>query len=116
MEHSHVPYIVILLRKLSEWKKSSDGKLPEPANDRKAFTDSINSFRQAENADAENVDEALEALGQHVWRPISTGQLIPESTQALFKDASCSTITSKASQSLEIDCLDCRADLHLLII
>lgn len=102
MEYSHIPYIVILLRKLQEWKQSNNGQLPIPSRDRRAFTTSINEFRQTDNADAENVDEALEALGQHVWRPIIAGVEghVPSTVQALFKDDACSNISEKVRQSL----------------
>lgn len=110
MEHSHIPYVVILLRKLQEWKQSHDGHLPIPSKDRKAFTNSINEFRQTDNADAENIDEALEALGQHVWRPISAGDQgkIPSTVQALFKDDACNNISGKVRQNAaSSQCFNC---------
>jgi len=99
MERSHVPFVVILLRKLKDWQDGHEGKLPAPSADRKGFTDSINSFRRAENADDENVEEALGALGQHVWRPISAGTegIIPAHIRALFEDPLCDDLTSKVS-------------------
>lgn len=97
MERSHVPFIVILLRKLHEWKIGHGGELPTPSVDRRAFTDSINAFRQAANGDDENVDEALAAMGQHVWRPISAGQegRVPSGVHELFKDEACDKVTEK---------------------
>jgi amyloid beta precursor protein binding protein 1 len=97
MERSHVPFVVILLRKLQQWMQDHDGELPKPSVDRKAFTDSINAFRQTENSDDENVDEALGALGQHVWRPVSAGTegVVPKDIRALFQDKACENVTSK---------------------
>jgi amyloid beta precursor protein binding protein 1 len=100
MEQSHIPFVVILLRKLQEWKNSHGGELPKPSTDRKAFVDSINAFRQAANSDEENVEEALSALGQHVWRPVAAGEkgIVPPEIKALFEDKACEMITSKVSR------------------
>lgn len=99
MEHSHIPFVVVLLRKLSEWQQSHDGQLPKPSQDRKAFTASINSFRKTDNADAENVDEALTAMSQHVWRPIIAGQdgRVPPEIQKLLQDEACTNLNEKVS-------------------
>lgn len=99
MAKSHIPFVIILLRKLKEWNLSHDGILPEPSKDRKAFTDSINELRKGSDADEENIDEALAALGQHIWRPIANGMhtKIPGEIDSLLKDDACSTISSKSS-------------------
>ncbi|UZJ54857.1 hypothetical protein CBS101457_004177 [Exobasidium rhododendri] len=99
MERSHIPFVVILLRKLQEWKQEHDGNLPVPSQDRKAFTEVINSARQSSSSDDENVEEALAALGQHVWRPAAAGRcgVIPSDVRTLFEDPACESITSKTS-------------------
>lgn len=97
MDHSHIPFVVILLRQLREWKQSHDGTLPKPSKDRKAFQESINAFRKTDNADAENVDEAMAALGQHVWRPITASQAVPPEIQALLQDDTCTRVNDKVS-------------------
>jgi amyloid beta precursor protein binding protein 1 len=101
MEQSHIPFVVILLRKLEEWKQNNAGILPKPSKDRKAFQDLINTFRKTDNADAENVDEAIGALGQHVWRPITLSQdgIVPPETQALLQDEACTNVNEKVSSS-----------------
>lgn len=99
MAKSHIPFVIILLRKLKEWILSHDGNLPQPSKDRKAFTDLINELRKGSDADEENIDEALAALGQHIWRPIANGMQakIPSEIDCLLKDDACSTISSKSS-------------------
>ncbi|PWN37308.1 uncharacterized protein FA14DRAFT_159419 [Meira miltonrushii] len=99
MARSHIPFVIVLLRKLEEWSQTHDGKLPQPSKDRKAFTDSINELRKGSDADEENIDEALAALGQHIWRPIANGleTKIPSEIDSLLKDEACTNISSKST-------------------
>ncbi|MCO5596227.1 hypothetical protein L7F22_050287 [Adiantum nelumboides] len=99
MERSHIPFVIILLRKLKEWRVSHDGSVPQPSKDRKGFVDSINQLRKGSDADEENIDESLAALGQHIWRPIANGleAKIPGEIDSLLKDEACSSISSKST-------------------
>lgn len=97
MAHSHVPFIVLLLRVLADWQASHSNEHPSPSKDRKDFVTSINSLRQAGNLDLENFDEAIAALGQNVWRPISSGRKVPAEIEALFKDPACDMLHSKTT-------------------
>lgn len=111
MDHSHIPFVVILLQKLKEWQQSHDGENPIPSLHRKAFLESINSFRKTDNADAENVDEAIGALGQHVWRPIAAAQDggVPPEIRALLRDEVCTNTNEKVSvpsRVVEKSCVD----------
>ncbi len=99
MERQHVPYLVILLRALEDWKQKvrphrcgstlatriltfppsaleqHEGRLPDPSTaDRKAFIDSVNAFRDPSDADAENIEEAAAAINNHVFRPIRSAK------------------------------------------
>lgn len=73
------------------------GSLPTPSSDRKTFADKINALRDPANLDTENFDEAIAALGQNLWRPISSGRKIPADVEALFNDPACDTVTAKVS-------------------
>lgn len=95
--HSHIPFIVILLRRLHDWTRKHDGALPKPFKDRKAFVDSINALRDPANVNTGNFDEAIAALGQNVWRPISTSGRVPPDIEALFRDTACESVTEKSS-------------------
>lgn len=68
-----------------------------PSKDRKAFSDLINAFRKRDNPDAENIDEAVNALGQHIWRPIANAadDHVPHDVKTLFADDACEHISSK---------------------
>lgn len=96
MEHSHIPFPVILIKKLGEWQSTHDGKLPT-SKDRDAFVKLINASRRANNPDAENLDEAISALGKHLWRTLASngvgGGGVPDEVQTLFQDAACSNLT-----------------------
>ncbi|KAN0060147.1 hypothetical protein ACQY0O_008121 [Thecaphora frezii] len=95
MLHSHIPFVVILLKKLAEWKQKNGGSLPTTAN-RADFVALINASRRPDNADEENFDEAIAALGKHVWRPISSDGAgsggVPSEVRALFDDPECQKV------------------------
>ncbi len=100
MEHSHIPFPVILLKKLIEWQSANEGKLPTSAN-RDAFVKQINASRLAGNPDAENFDEAVSALGKHLWRPLASngvgGGGVPDEVKAMFQDAACNDLTASST-------------------
>ncbi|EST05696.1 Molybdenum cofactor biosynthesis, MoeB [Kalmanozyma brasiliensis GHG001] len=100
MEHSHIPFPVILIKKLVEWQTANEGKLPTSAN-RDAFVKQINASRLAGNPDAENFDEAVSALGKHLWRPLASngvgGGGVPDEVQAMFKDDACTNVTASST-------------------
>ena len=83
---SHTPYIVLILRALDAWASRHHGDMPTSA-ERREFIDTMTSQR-AEYGDAENMDEALAALAQHVWRPLQS-PAVPAHVTALFDDAQC---------------------------
>ncbi|CAO1635685.1 unnamed protein product [Parajaminaea phylloscopi] len=97
MAHSHIPFIVIILRVLDEWRRSHDSTLPNPAKDRKPFGDAINALRDPANLDTENFDEAIAALGQNLWRPISSGRKVPDDVEKLFHDPACQDVTIQST-------------------
>lgn len=72
-----------------------DGALPTPSTDRKPLSERINSLRDPANLDTENFDEAVSALGQNVWRPISSGHKVPADVETLFSDPACENVTAK---------------------
>ncbi|KDN41610.1 hypothetical protein K437DRAFT_258206 [Tilletiaria anomala UBC 951] len=105
MERSHIPFIVLLMRTLHEWKEQHGGALPDPAVDRKSFTDKVWACKHPGEVDSENVEEAVAALNSHVWRPIrqlkeknAAGEAgVPTEIQQLFKDAACEKINRNST-------------------
>ncbi|WFD42223.1 hypothetical protein MPSI1_000864 [Malassezia psittaci] len=81
LERSHIPYVVLLLRALQDWK-SEHGKFPSPA-ERREFLDYLRERRP--EGDSENFDEAQAALAQHVWRPLQSA-VIPTEVSSILND------------------------------
>ncbi|CAG8581525.1 11232_t:CDS:10 [Funneliformis caledonium] len=90
MDHGHIPYVVILLKYLEQWKQDHDGKLPSTSAERNEFKQLIQSGKR--NADEENFDEALSSA----WRACTVTK-VPRQVEEIFKDSSCENITSESS-------------------
>lgn len=59
---AHVPYVVLLLKYLDDWKSLHEGAVPKSFKEKKEFKELINSKRLG--VDQENYDEAIGAS----WR------------------------------------------------
>ncbi|KIJ56458.1 hypothetical protein M422DRAFT_239673 [Sphaerobolus stellatus SS14] len=79
MEHGHIPYVVILVRAMEEWKKAHVGKPPQSYAEKQEFKKSIDGMRR--KIDEENFDEAI-AQAYRVW----SATTIPSDIAALFND------------------------------
>ncbi|KZV83526.1 hypothetical protein EXIGLDRAFT_842890 [Exidia glandulosa HHB12029] len=79
VEFEHVPYVVILVRVLEEWKKAHGGQAPKTADERKAFKQQIAGMQRKH--DEENFEEA-EAQAYRAWATTS----VPSDVAALFAD------------------------------
>ncbi|KAK0561796.1 hypothetical protein OC844_003022 [Tilletia horrida] len=96
MEFAHIPFVVLLLRKLAEWRQSHGGALPV-SSDRKAFLETVNALRQqAGDADQENIDEAVSSLTQHIWGPLGRPPL-PSKVRSLLDDPKCAGVDKQSS-------------------
>ncbi|KAJ7634864.1 hypothetical protein FB45DRAFT_910090 [Roridomyces roridus] len=78
-DHTHVPYVVILVRALADWEAAHDGKAPQTSADKKAFKEAVQAMKI--KFDEENFDEA-EAQAYRCWT--ETG--VPSDITALFQD------------------------------
>jgi amyloid beta precursor protein binding protein 1 len=83
-EHGHIPYVVILVRALEDWKKSHGGSLPKSSEERQQFKKGVLALKV--KGDEENFDEA-EAQAYRCW----TETKIPSEVMALFSDPALST-------------------------
>ncbi|KAG9311294.1 hypothetical protein JVU11DRAFT_8382 [Chiua virens] len=63
-DHGHIPYVVILVRVLEDWRASHDGKSPQTSTERQAFKKRILAMKI--KPDEENFDEA-EAQAYRCW-------------------------------------------------
>ncbi|OWT36091.1 amyloid beta protein binding protein 1 [Cryptococcus neoformans] len=64
MEHSHIPWVILLVRAASLWKESHGGKLPETSEEKAEFKEKLKAEKI--KGDEENYDEAL-AQAYRVW-------------------------------------------------
>ncbi|WFD25126.1 hypothetical protein MNAN1_000089 [Malassezia nana] len=91
---SHVPFVVLLLQALEAWQAAHDGALPSPLS-RRAFSEFVRARTPPGVSDTENMDEAVAALAQHVWRPLQSPP-VPAGVTALFDDAQCRHLTASS--------------------
>jgi len=76
-DHGHVPYVVILVRVLEDWKKSHDGNPPKTYAEKQEFKKLILSMKVKQ--DEENFDEA-EAQAYRCWSETK----VPSDISSLF--------------------------------
>ncbi|RKO83426.1 NEDD8-activating enzyme E1 regulatory subunit, partial [Blyttiomyces helicus] len=90
MSHSHIPYPIILLKCLEEWKSAHQGTSPTRAH----ISEIKNIVRNKQRPgalDPENFEQAL----SNVHRVISPSPLIPEAIQKILNDPLTKDITSE---------------------
>ncbi|KAJ7108524.1 hypothetical protein C8R44DRAFT_884599 [Mycena epipterygia] len=85
-DHTHVPYVVILVRALADWKAAHDDKPPQNAAEKKLFKEAVQAMKI--KFDEENFDEA-EAQAYRCW----TETRVPSDIAALFQDPQLSTLS-----------------------
>ncbi|KIJ64100.1 hypothetical protein HYDPIDRAFT_91029 [Hydnomerulius pinastri MD-312] len=78
-EHGHIPYVVILVRVLEDWKQSHGGNPPKTPAERQEFKKSILALKT--KSDEENFDEA-EAQAYRCWNETK----VPSEIASLFED------------------------------
>lgn len=84
-DHTHVPYVIILVRALEEWKKLHDGKPPQTYAEKKAFKEGVLAMKF--KFDEENFDEA-ESQAYRCW----TDTTVPSDIASLFQDLALSSL------------------------
>ena len=75
-DHGHVPYLLLLLHYLEEWKASHDGKPPDSYKEKSVFRDVLRAGARSDNPEGgeENFDEAVAAVLKSLNPPsISSG-------------------------------------------
>jgi|APGre2960657444_1045066.scaffolds.fasta_scaffold00678_4 amyloid beta precursor protein binding protein 1 len=77
--HKHVPYLVLLVRALADWRAAHDGASPGSSAERSAFKEALRAM--ARSHDQENVREALSAAHK-AWAPAG----VPADIDQLLND------------------------------
>jgi NEDD8-activating enzyme E1 regulatory subunit len=89
-DHGHVPWLVILLYYLEEWKISHGNKLPHTFKEKMAFRDFVRSKARTDNSEGgeENFDEAVSAVLKTVTPPA-----VGSGCREMFEMDFCSNLT-----------------------
>jgi amyloid beta precursor protein binding protein 1 len=93
-DHGHVPYIVILLHYLEEWKKTHGGKAPSAYREKTEFRDFVRSGMRTRNAEGgeENYEEAISAVLKSLNEPT-----VSSSVKEVFGAQECQELTAASA-------------------
>ena len=89
-DHSHIPYVLILLIFANSWKAAHGGKLPSSMDEKAAFKNELQAAKIY--SDEENFDEAVSAA----WRLYRKTEISP-AVKAVLNDSSSLNLTSQSS-------------------
>ncbi|KAF2432610.1 hypothetical protein EJ08DRAFT_123975 [Tothia fuscella] len=89
-DHGHVPYLVLLLYYLEEWKKEHEGKVPSVYKEKNEFRDIVRKGMRSDNAEGgeENFEEAIAAVLKSLNEPTPTSAV-----KEVFNAEECKNIT-----------------------
>ncbi|KAJ6259415.1 hypothetical protein Dda_6317 [Drechslerella dactyloides] len=89
-DHGHIPYVVILLKALDDWRSTHGGNIPSNYREKNEFK----SFLRGKmwNADEENFEEAIAAV-----LPYFNPPSIASTTKEIFEDKKCTQLTATSS-------------------
>ena len=104
-EHGHIPYLLLLLYYLEEWKSVHDGKVPQNYKEKSTFRDMVKQGIRKDNPEGgeENYDEAIGAVLKSLNQPdISSG------LREIFEAEECQGPNLEVLESIELilSCLD----------
>lgn len=94
-DHGHIPYLLLLLHYLEQWKATHDGRYPANYKEKSAFREMVRQGARTDNAEGgeENFDEAVGAVLKSLNPPsISRG------VRAVFELEECKNPTSQVSR------------------
>ncbi len=102
-DHGHVPYLLLLLHYLEEWKKSHDGEVPESYREKSDFREMVREGQRTNNAEGgeENFEEAVAAVLKSLVKPHPSSAvrevLSAEECQSLSKEVCPSPYEAKCN-------------------
>ncbi|KAF8302572.1 hypothetical protein DL93DRAFT_2090588 [Clavulina sp. PMI_390] len=88
-DHGHIPYFIILVRALHDWKSQHQGK-PPAYKELKEFKANIEAMKK--KSDEENFEEAVAQVFK-AYRETT----VPSSVQELFSDPACVNVTANST-------------------
>lgn len=94
-EHGHIPYLLLLLYYLQDWKSSHDGKPPTGFPEKRAFREVVNKGMRTDNAEGgeENYEEAVKSVNKSLNPPE-----ISSSLKEIFENEDCKRPNAKVSK------------------
>lgn len=102
-DHGHVPYLVLLVHYLEEWRKTHDGKYPTAYREKQEFREVVRSGMRTKNSEGgeENFEEAIANVLKNLNEPIATSAVrevfnAPECQAQLSKDSASFWIIARA--------------------
>lgn len=90
VEHSHMPFIVILYQCLETFKSKHDGQIPKTYSERNELKEIVKSLRL--NNDEENFDEAEKSIFK-ACKPTT----VPSEVKNMFSDEKCKNINENST-------------------
>lgn len=71
-DHGHVPYVLLLLHHLEDWKRSHEGKVPTVYREKNEFRELVTKGMRTGNAEGgeENYEEAIAAVLKSLNEPM----------------------------------------------
>ena len=93
-DHGHVPYMLLLLHYLEEWKKSHNGKVPSIYREKNQFREMVRHGMRSNNAEGgeENYEEAIAAVLKSLNEPTPSSAV-----RDVFNAVECATVTKNVS-------------------
>lgn len=93
-DHGHVPYTVLLLHYLEEWKKTHDGKVPSAYREKTEFRDFVRAGMRTKSAEGseENYEEAISAVLKSLNEPTASS-----GTREVFAAEECEHLTAESA-------------------
>ncbi|KAL9543592.1 hypothetical protein MBANPS3_008045 [Mucor bainieri] len=88
-DHSHIPFVVIILIYVEAWKKEHDGQAPQTYQQRQEFIKTLRAGMRT--PDEENFEEAI----ANAWR-LSPSNPISSEVRQIFEDPSCQSAHGKS--------------------
>ncbi|KAI8922701.1 hypothetical protein BC831DRAFT_474771 [Entophlyctis helioformis] len=88
MGSSHLPFVVILIKALAEWREKHNGALPSTSAEKQEFKDMVSRFKHLDSVDDENIAEAR----SNAYRTFSATK-ISSSIQSILNDPATHALT-----------------------
>lgn len=97
-EHGHIPYVLLLLHYLEEWKSTHDGRTPNNYKEKSEFRELVRSGGRTSGAAGyeENYEEAVGAVLKSLNSPRNA---ISSSVKAVFESNECQQLQYAANAS-----------------